>query len=262
MATQIFLGNPPENIKQFIIDNYGPKEDPMLKTPLHFVAEDAGATIKLDAEESPDGICTFETSPTGEEGSWTPYTSYSTITLTNVGDKIYFRAGENGINANGLGYTVKFIIKNGKIAANGNITSLIDKTMLRLDAPQRCFDELFKDCTALTKAPLLPATTLNTACYNSMFSGCTSLIQSPELPATEFTYDNNSIYTNMFYGCTSLAEPKYKLINVTANYVSGHMYYIFGDNPIDDSFEIQCSDKILIATFDTNNWQWNTTEKQ
>ena len=38
MATNIFLGFPPENIKKFIIENYGPKEDPMLKVPLTFTA--------------------------------------------------------------------------------------------------------------------------------------------------------------------------------------------------------------------------------
>jgi hypothetical protein len=35
----------------------------------------------------------LETSPTGEDGSWSNFTVGSTtITLENVGDKVYFRA--------------------------------------------------------------------------------------------------------------------------------------------------------------------------
>ena len=34
---------------------------------------------------------------------------------------------------------------------------------------------MFGNCTSLTAAPQLPATTLTSACYYYMFSGCTSL---------------------------------------------------------------------------------------
>lgn len=34
---------------------------------------------------------------------------------------------------------------------------------------------MFKDCTSLTTAPELPATTLTENCYDSMFYGCTNL---------------------------------------------------------------------------------------
>ena len=33
--------------------------------------------------------------------------------------------------------------------------------------------------------------------------------------------------------------------------------YIFGE---DGSYQVQCSDKILIATFDWNNYEWTVTE--
>ena len=42
----IFLGNPPENIKQWIIDDYNRKQE-KLKIPLCFEAVDSGATIAL-----------------------------------------------------------------------------------------------------------------------------------------------------------------------------------------------------------------------
>lgn len=38
-----------------------------------------------------------------------------------------------------------------------------------------CFCGMFIDCTLLTAAPVLPATTLNSGCYERMFSGCESL---------------------------------------------------------------------------------------
>ena len=34
---------------------------------------------------------------------------------------------------------------------------------------------MFKCCTSLTTAPVLPATTLAEGCYQGMFEGCTSL---------------------------------------------------------------------------------------
>jgi hypothetical protein len=38
----------------------------------------------------------LETSPTGEEGSWTDFiVGSTTITLANVGDKVYFRAKQD-----------------------------------------------------------------------------------------------------------------------------------------------------------------------
>ena len=44
----IFLGNPPENIKQWIINDYNRKqEEKKRKVPLCFEAVDPGATIAL-----------------------------------------------------------------------------------------------------------------------------------------------------------------------------------------------------------------------
>jgi len=40
---------------------------------------------------------------------------------------------------------------------------------------------MFSDCSSLTSAPELPATTLAEGCYNSMFLGCSSLTNAPNL---------------------------------------------------------------------------------
>jgi len=84
------------------------------------------------------------------------------------------------------GYGNMFNINSGKIAASGNIMFLMDKTgeLRDLSGKDYCLFYLFSDCTTLTKAPVLPATTLAEGCYEGMFSGCASLTQAPELPAT------------------------------------------------------------------------------
>jgi hypothetical protein len=96
MATQIiYLGYPPENIKKWIEENYVKPEVDMTKVPLTFTAEEAGAKLSLKSNNGP--AVTLETSPTGEEGSWTPYTVGTEITLANVGDKVMFRNSSNNI---------------------------------------------------------------------------------------------------------------------------------------------------------------------
>lgn len=67
-----------------------------------------------------------------------------------------------------------------------------------------CYMQMFLDCTSLTVAPALPATTLAHGVYQNMFKGCTSLVNAPTLPATDLT-GGDQCYTAMFKGCTSLA---------------------------------------------------------
>jgi hypothetical protein len=50
----------------------------------------------------------------------------------------------------------------------------------------------------LTKAPLLPATTLAVSCYESMFEGCVNLDSTPYLPARQAV---SGSYKNIFKGC-------------------------------------------------------------
>ena len=65
-----------------------------------------------------------------------------------------------------------------------------------------CYEYMFKNCTSLTTPPnILPATTLAISCYYYMFDGCTSLTMAPELPATILA---EKCYYGMFYNCTSL----------------------------------------------------------
>jgi hypothetical protein len=66
---------------------------------------------------------------------------------------------------------------------------------------ESCYVELFKGCTSLVTAPELPATTLAPCCYENMFWDCTSLVTAPELPATTL---KRYCYSKMFYNCSKL----------------------------------------------------------
>jgi hypothetical protein len=60
-----------------------------------------------------------------------------------------------------------FEIKSGKIAASGNIIFLMDKTgeLKNLSGKNYCYTNMFKNCTSLTQAPTLLATSLANGCY-------------------------------------------------------------------------------------------------
>ena len=64
---------------------------------------------------------------------------------------------------------------------------------------------MFANCSSLTNAPELPATTLAPYCYYSMFDNCKSLTTAPELPATTLA---DGCYYSMFKKCTALKRIK------------------------------------------------------
>ena len=85
-----------------------------------------------------------------------------------------------------------------------------------------CYNSMFRDCTSLTQAPALPATTLSDYCYSSMFFNCTSLTQAPALPATTLA---EGCYYQMFYNCTSLVTAPTSLPATTlADYCYSNMF--------------------------------------
>ena len=181
----------------------GKKEETPAYWGLCFTAEEAGSTVAMQAVGSAPAV-TLETSFDGE--IWEPFTvGGTTITLPNVGDKVYFRAGEGGNTAmaSSTADYNKFSIITGRIAASGNIMSLLNGGAPDSILADYCYANMFNGCTSLAQAPELPVTTLADRCYTSMFNGCTSLAQAPELPATTLA---NRCYANMFNNCTSLAQ--------------------------------------------------------
>ena len=67
-----------------------------------------------------------------------------------------------------------------------------------------CFRGMFNGCTALERAPELPASNLAAYCYDAMFHSCSSLTQAPDLPATTLA---DFCYMGMFHSCSSLQNP-------------------------------------------------------
>ena len=139
-------------------------------------------------------------------GGWVSIDSYTTGTAitVNAGDKIQFR-GNNATYGNNSYYNT-FSGSTAEFSVEGNIMSLInsaDFDSLTALSSNYTFRELFKGCTGLTSAEnlILPATILSNGCYQNMFSNCSSLTKTPSLPATALT---DSCYGYMFRGCTSL----------------------------------------------------------
>ena len=189
-----------------------------------FTAEQANSTVRLDKNGSPDAI-SLETSTDGS--TWTDYSWTSntgdTLTLANVGDKVYMRAKTENTTIGSSTSNYYNFVMTGKIAASGSIQTLLKADGSRTDAPAYCYVSMFKNCTSLTTAPALPATTLASWCYGFMFQYCTSLTAAPILPAT--IIDEHYCYINMFYGSTSLSSVEVKFSNwqkslgVTSNWL-------------------------------------------
>ena len=126
----------------------------------------------------------------------------TTVTLSNVGDQMVIRAKTTN-SGMGVGESdYNYFVMTGKIAASGSIMYLL-KNDGDLDtiSSEWCFRRLFYNCSSLTQAPELPATSLAKACYIDLFYNCTSLTQAPALPATTLS---SLCYASMFDGCTSL----------------------------------------------------------
>ena len=168
--------------------------------PLTFKATKDGSTVTLKKTGSPSGD--FQTSRDGGN-TWTDYTIDTAITL-NTGDEVSFRAKANRTSKQSRRDHFYFGMA-GKIEAWHNVMSLYRTNDFATynTLVEAAFNSLFYNCTSLTKAPVLPATTLATDCYEYMFSGCQSLTKAPELPATTLVF---GCYSSMFDGCQSLTK--------------------------------------------------------
>ena len=156
---------------------------------LCFTAEEANSTISMAKNSTPPEV-SLKTSTDGK--NWAPFVvGETTITLSKVGDKVYFAAGEGG-NANFASSAINYnhFILSGLLSASGSINSLLNAETETMTLPSTyTFLRLFTGCKSLISAPNLPATTLASSCYYYMFYGCTSLTQTPALPA--MTLANN-----------------------------------------------------------------------
>ena len=198
-----------------------PNPDGPLFTPLTFEARAANVTV------SNSNYSILQYSLNG--GDWTDLTN-ADVTLTNVGDKVSFRVREEN---QGTSFKSKSFSCTGNCYIYGNVMSLLsvayptatsisgtqtfyrlfrnneyidihpEKELILPATGEQCYQQMFKGCTGLTKAPALPATAMVKGCYKSMFEDCTGLETVPAnlLPATELA---DQCYNLMFSGCTGL----------------------------------------------------------
>ena len=139
-------------------------------------------------------------------GKWTTVEAGTEVPFGGTNGDLRLR----GINPNGTATswnaysTITFTEANVNVACTGDIRTLQDwRNYNIVETNNARFCSLFKDCSVLTSAPELPATTLANECYQCMFSGCTSLTSAPKLPATTLA---DYCYSIMFGGCTSLTS--------------------------------------------------------
>ena len=191
---------------------------------LYFEAEEAGATVGMAKSGTPPAV-TLEYSTDGAN-TWNTYDADAgtTIQLSNIGDRVYFRAGPTGNTAFASSAAAYRCFTTGakKVGAHGNIMSLLDANdpgKVILDS-NYTFTRIFFGCSSLTSAPSLPATTLRNCCYGYMFSGCTSLATAPTLSA----FTANNCYRNMFEGCTSLTTAPALPATELANFCYAYMF--------------------------------------
>ena len=171
--------------------------------PLTFKAKQDGSTVKL-LRSNPQTQGDFQTSRDGGN-TWVDYTIGDRIILKKTGDEVSFRVKKDRSPYQYANSHFYFMI-GGKIEAWHNVMSMYHKDDFATcdTAVGSLFYGLFEDCASLTKAPVLPATTLlNDSCYAYMFSGCQSLTKAPALPATTLV---PNCYAYMFSGCRSLKE--------------------------------------------------------
>ena len=199
---------------------------------LTFEAKTAGATVSFK-------LATGVSMEYRTGATWQGYTSETAITLTNIGDKVMFRATSTGnttmcVDFDNGDFSI-FGISAGECYAYGNVMSLLyqdfeDKTAfptgsthtfhalfaannalynhptkpIELPATtlvESCYKWMFFSSASITTVPELPAMTLAAECYNGMFYGCTGLTTVLELPATSLAYQ---CYAGMFMRCTNL----------------------------------------------------------
>ena len=125
----------------------------------------------------------------------------------NDGEYVLYLRGTENTKITGNGINKEWIITGTDVKCIGNIENLLDYITVEAGyhptMATSCYSYMFKNCTSLTQAPDLPATTLASYCYEGMFLNCTRLTQAPKLPATTLS---DHCYAEMFSSCTSLIQ--------------------------------------------------------
>ena len=209
---------PYDAITHYYTAEYGPEGDVAAGNWLCFTAEADGSEFWYVNSE--DNVVDLQYSFDGKE--WKTLNEREKVTLEKVGDKAYLRGDNPSGFSHGSSPRTSYFGMTGRIAASGNVMSLLDEECKITKIPYaHCFDSLFAGCEALTKAPELPATELADYCYSNMFSHCTNLTEMPELHANTLT---NGCYASMFAGCEKLTKTTELWSSIMKEYCYARMF--------------------------------------
>ena len=182
-------------------------------------------TLKVnDTTKHWDGTIEYSTNAS----TWTTWDGTTTLSsATNGSSNVLYLRGTGNTVITGSSSNYRWVFTGTDIKCIGNIENLLDYATVVSGAhptmASYCYQNMFYNCTALTQAPALPATTLADGCYQEMFFGCTSLTRAPSLPATTLA---DSCYNYMFGGCTSLTQAPALPATTLSNYC---YYYMLAD---------------------------------
>ena len=248
---------------------------------MYFEAQEANSTVALTStlttapnlEYSTDGETWQEWQHTTAEGVHT----FDTITLTAIGDRVYLR----GDNPNGLGTMPEgaemplysHFVMSGKIAAGGNIMSLLDKDGETTEIPAFGFMLLFGDMmgenqnTSLT-SPAAMSTVTHIGVFGCayMYAVCTSLTAAADMPVLTTISDGGC---NSMYGrCTSLTAasdmPGLTTIGaVGCDYMYGGCTFTISNDGTTLNFDfptppITAGETTYATAYDVAEWMGNT----
>lgn len=156
-------------------------------------------------------------------GAWATVEAGTGVTFGGTNGNLRLR----GTNLNGTSVpsqysTITFTDSNVPVACTGDIRTLLDwNNYTTVNTENAMFIKLFENCSVLTSAPELPATSLANNCYYCMFLGCTNLKSAPKLPAPTLT---TCCYAYMFSGCTNLKTAPELPAKVLANQCYDSMF--------------------------------------
>ena len=177
---------------------------PSLPAYLTFSSPNSFTLAIGDATKHWNGTLEYST----DTSTWATWDGTTTLSSAASGSKnvLYLRGtGNTVITGNDSNY--RWVLTGSNIKCIGNIENLLDYATVESGSHPTmsgyCYASMFSQCSSLTQAPALHATTLVEGCYNSMFDGCTALTQAPALPATTLA---SYCYQSMFFRCTSLTQ--------------------------------------------------------
>ena len=137
-------------------------------------------------------------------GDWTTVEANKEVTFGGTNGDLRLRGTNTDGTASALDKysTITFTNSYVPVACTGDIRTLLDwDNYTTVNTENAMFINLFENCSVLTSAPELPATSLAYNCYYCMFLGCKNLKSAPKLPAKALA---NQCYAYMFARCTNL----------------------------------------------------------